>query len=43
LLPQRRFCRHQPDHEFMVVDRGGEGANLEEIYFPETAEVIIDL
>jgi ureidoglycolate lyase len=32
-----------PDHEFVVVDRGGEGANLEEIFFPETAEVVIDL
>jgi ureidoglycolate lyase len=33
----------RPDHEFVVVDRGGEGANLEEALFPETAAVIIGL
>ena len=30
-----------PDHEFLVIDRGGEGANLEEV--PFAAEVVLDL
>jgi ureidoglycolate lyase len=31
-----------PDHEFVVVDRGGEGDNLEEVPF-DTSEVVLDL
>ena len=26
----------EPDHDFMVIDRGGPGNNLEEHWFPET-------
>jgi ureidoglycolate lyase len=29
-----------PDHEFLVIDRGGEGANLEEVAFG-AAEVVL--
>jgi len=32
-----------PDHEFLVIDRGGEGANLDEVPFPDSTEVIVDL
>lgn len=30
----------KPDSDFLVVDRGGEGHNLDEIWFPEEAEKI---
>lgn len=32
-----------PDHEFLVIDRGGEGMNLEEVPFPDTTKVILDI
>ena len=32
-----------PDHEFLVIDRGGDGTNLEEVPFPDPTEVILDL
>ena len=32
-----------PDHEFLVIDRGDEGANLDEMPFPESTEVILEL
>lgn len=32
-----------PGHEFLVIDRGGEGANLEEVPFSEANEVVLDL
>ena len=31
-----------PDHDFLVVDRGGDGANLEEVPFDDV-EVVLDL
>ena len=31
-----------PDHEFVVIDRGGEGANMEEVPF-DTTEVVLDI
>jgi ureidoglycolate lyase len=31
-----------PDHEFLVVDRGGDGANLEEVPFDD-AEIVLEL
>lgn len=31
-----------PNHEFLVVDRGGEGANLDEVPFAAT-EVVLDV
>jgi ureidoglycolate lyase len=30
-----------PDHEFVVVDRGGEGANLEEVPFPDSSDIVL--
>jgi ureidoglycolate lyase len=32
-----------PDHEFLVIDRGGEGANLDEMPFPASTEVMLEL
>lgn len=32
-----------PDHEFLVIDRGGESANLDEMPFPDSTEVVLDL
>lgn len=31
-----------PDHEFVVIDRGGDGANLQEVPFPDRPGVIVD-
>jgi ureidoglycolate lyase len=31
-----------PDHDFLVVDRGGDGANLEEVPFDD-AEIVLEL
>lgn len=31
-----------PDHEFLVVDRGGDGANLDEVPFPDEPAVVIE-
>jgi ureidoglycolate lyase len=31
-----------PDHEFLVIDRGGDGANLEELPFDD-AELVLEL
>ncbi len=33
----------EPGHEFLVIDRGGEGTNLEEVPFPDASDVILDL
>lgn len=32
-----------PDHEFLVIDRGDAGANLDEVPFPESTEVMLEL
>lgn len=32
-----------PDHEFVVIDRGGDGANLEEVPFPGAHGVIVEV
>lgn len=32
-----------PDQEFLVIDRGGDGTNLEEAPFPDTSEIILEL
>jgi ureidoglycolate lyase len=31
-----------PDHDFLVIDRGGDGANLEEVPFDD-AEIVLEL
>jgi ureidoglycolate lyase len=31
-----------PDHDFLVIDRGGEGANLEEVPFPDTSDIVLN-
>lgn len=33
----------EPDHEFLVVDRGGDGANFDEVPFPVDRPVVLDL
>ena len=32
-----------PDHEFLVIDRGDEGDNLDEMPFPDSTEVMVEL
>jgi ureidoglycolate lyase len=32
-----------PDHEFLVIDRGDDDANLDEMPFPDSTEVILEL
>ncbi len=32
-----------PDHEFLVIDRGDVEGNLEEVPFPDSAEVVLGL
>lgn len=32
-----------PDHEFLVIERGGEGTNIEEVPFPELGEADLGL
>ena len=32
-----------PDHEFLVIDRGDVEGNLEEVPFPDSAEVVLEL
>jgi ureidoglycolate lyase len=33
----------QPDHDFLVVDRGGGGENLEESWFDESAKIFVEV
>jgi len=33
----------QPDSDFLVVDRGGAGENLEESWFDESAQVFLEV
>ena len=33
----------EPDHDFLVVDRGGAGENLEEVWFEESAKVLLEV
>jgi ureidoglycolate lyase len=32
-----------PDHDFLVIDRGGVGENLEEVWFEESAKIFLDV
>jgi ureidoglycolate lyase len=32
----------EPDHDFLVIDRGGAGENLEEVWFDESAKVFLE-
>jgi ureidoglycolate lyase len=32
-----------PDHEFVVVDRGDAGDNLDEVPFPDTSDIVLRL
>jgi ureidoglycolate lyase len=32
-----------PDHDFLVIDRGGAGENLEEVWFEESAKIFLDV
>jgi ureidoglycolate lyase len=33
----------QPDSNFLVVDRGGAGENLEESWFAESAQIFLEV
>jgi ureidoglycolate lyase len=33
----------EPDHDFLVIDRGGAGENLEEVWFEESANVVLEV
>jgi len=33
----------EPDHDFLVIDRGGAGENLEEVWFEESAKIVLEV
>ena len=33
----------EPDHDFLVIDRGGAGENLEEVWFEESAKIFLEV